>query len=118
MNDSNKEQAAINTDRAKSIEAIQAIKSGGSLRPTTPAARKKRWPSLSLIALMLLLAIPVIIYLLQSEPVTGLEGLGVAFCAVAQGIPLRRMSPTGDIRPRASLEPDAVPFIRVNRLNP
>ena len=90
MNDSNKEQAAVNTDRAKSIEAIQAMKSGESLRPTAPAARRKRWPSLSLIALMLLLAIPVIIYLLQSEPLTGLEGLGVAFCAVACGVLLVR----------------------------
>jgi len=85
MNDSNKEQLAINNDRTKSIEGVQATKSGEPLRPTTPTARRKRWPSLSLIALMLLLAIPVIVYLLQSEPATGLEGLGAALCAVACG---------------------------------
>ena len=85
MNDSNKEQLAIS---AKSIEAVQATKSGHPgepLHPTTPVARKKRWPSASLIALMVLFAIPVIGYLLQSEPATSFEGLGVALCAVACG---------------------------------
>jgi hypothetical protein len=88
MKDSNKEQVAINTDRTKSIEPIQAKKSGkpgGPLQSTTPIARRKYWPSASLITLMVLFAIPVVGYLLQSEPATSLEGLGVAVCAVACG---------------------------------
>jgi hypothetical protein len=88
MSDPKMEQLAINTDRAKSIESVQATKSGdpgGPLHPTTPVARRKRWPSASLIVLMVLLAIPVVGYLLQSEPTTSLEGLGVALCAVACG---------------------------------
>lgn len=88
MNDSNKEQPAIKTDRTKSIEAVQASESGqpgGPLQPTTPVARRRRWPSASLIALIVLFAIPVIVYLLRSEPATSLEGLGVALCAVACG---------------------------------
>jgi hypothetical protein len=88
MSDSKMEHLAINTDRTKSVEAVQATKSGGSgepLRPITPVARKKRWPSASLIVLMVLFAIPVVGYLLQSEPATSLEGLGVALCAVACG---------------------------------
>jgi hypothetical protein len=88
MSDPKMEQLAINTDRTKSVEVVQATKtgnSGGLLQPTTPIARRKRWPSASLIALMVLLAIPVIRYLLQSEPATSLEGLGVALCAIACG---------------------------------
>jgi hypothetical protein len=88
MDDLKIEQPASNTDRTKSIEAVQATKSGQAGEPplpTTPVARRKRWPSASLIALMLLFAIPVIGYLLQSEPATSLEGLGVALCAVACG---------------------------------
>jgi hypothetical protein len=88
MNDPKMEQPAINADRTKSIEAVQATKSdqpGEPLRPTTPVARGKRRPSASLIVLMLLFAIPVIGCLLQSEPVTSLEGLGVALCVVACG---------------------------------
>ena len=88
MNDPKIEQLAINTDRTKSIEAVQATKlgqAGEPLHPTTPIARRKRWPSASLIALMVLFAIPVVGYLLQSEPATSLEGLGVALCAVACG---------------------------------
>ena len=88
MSDPKMEQPAINTDRTKSVEPLQATKSGQSgepLRPTTPVARRKRWPSASLIALMVLFAIPVVGYLLQSEPATSLEGLGVALCGVACG---------------------------------
>jgi hypothetical protein len=88
MNESNKEHLAINTDRSKSVEAVQAAKSGdpgGTLQPTTPVVRRKRWPSAILIILMVLFAIPVVGYLLQSEPATSLEGLGVALCTVACG---------------------------------
>jgi hypothetical protein len=88
MNEPKIEQPVINTDRAKSIESVQATKSGKPgrpLYPITPVARRKRWPSSSLIALMVLFAIPVVVYLLQSEPATSLEGLGVALCGVACG---------------------------------
>jgi hypothetical protein len=88
MNDPKMEQPAINTDRTKSVEPLQATKSdqpGEPLRPTTPVVRRKRWPSASLIALMVLFAIPVVGYLLQSEPATSLEGLGVALFGVACG---------------------------------
>ncbi|HMD54259.1 MAG TPA: hypothetical protein VKJ65_06920, partial [Phycisphaerae bacterium] len=69
MNDSNKEQTAINTDRAKSIEAVQMAKSsqlGEPLRRTTSVTRRKGWHFASLIVLMPLGAIGVILYLLRS----------------------------------------------------
>lgn len=88
MNDLNKEQLTANTNRTKSIEAVQATKSGHpgvSMHPATPVARRKRWPFTRLIALMSLGAIPVIVYLLRHAPADMLEGLGVAFCAIACG---------------------------------
>ena len=88
MSDRKMEQPASNTDRTQSVESVKATKSGKlgeSLQPITPVARKKRWPSIGLIALMVLFAIPVVGYLLQSEPATSLEGLGVALCVVACG---------------------------------
>jgi len=88
MNDSNMEQLTACTNRTKSIEAVQATKSGHpgvSLDPATPVARRKRWRFTRLIALMSLGAIPVIVYLLRHAPADMLEGLGVALCAIACG---------------------------------
>jgi hypothetical protein len=88
MSDPNKEQPAINTIRAKSIEAVQATKSGQPgepLHPTTPVTRRKRWHFASSIVLMSLGAIAVIVYLLRSALAEEYEGLGAALCAVACG---------------------------------
>ena len=86
MNDSNKEQTAINTDRAKSIEAVQMAKSsqlGEPLRRTTSVTRRKGWHFASLIVLMPLGAIGVILYLLRSAFAEEFVGLGAALCAAA-----------------------------------
>jgi hypothetical protein len=43
MNDSNKEHLAVNTDRTKSIEAIQAAKSGNPGEPLRPTTSVSLW---------------------------------------------------------------------------
>jgi hypothetical protein len=88
MNDPKMEQSVNNPIRPESIEAIQSAKSGQAGTPSQPltqATRKKRWVFLGLIALVLLCAIPVIGYLRQSETAKRLEGLSLAFCAIAWG---------------------------------
>ena len=88
MNDSNDEQQAINSIRAKSIEAVQTAKSGQlgePLRPTTSVTGRKGWHFASLIVLIPLGAIAIIVYLLRSVLAERYEGLGAALCAVACG---------------------------------
>ena len=88
MNDPNKEHAVINNDPRESIGHVAATRSryyGESLPLTTPVARRKRWSSARLIALISLGAIPVIVCLLRYVPAERLEGLGVALCAIACG---------------------------------
>jgi len=88
MNDSNKEPPAINTDRAKSIEAVQATKSGdpgGPLHPTTSVTRRKHRHFVRLIALLSLGAIAVIVFVPRSVLAQRYESLGVALCAIACG---------------------------------
>ncbi len=88
MKDSNKEAFTASTNRTKSIETIHATKSGHpgeSLHPATPLARRKRWSSARLIALISLGAIAVIVHLLRNVPAAKLEGLGAGLCAIAFG---------------------------------
>lgn len=93
MNDSTKEQPHINTDRTKSIEGVQATKSGNPvepLYPTTSVTWRKRRHILRLIALILLGAIAVIVFVPRSVLAQRYEGLGVALCFVASGVFLVR----------------------------
>jgi len=93
MNDPKMEQLVINTDRTKSIEAVQATKSGRPgepLHPTTSVARRKRWHFVRLIALMSLGAIAIIIFVPRSVLAQRYEGLGIALCVVACGVFLVR----------------------------
>ena len=88
MNDSNEEQPDINTDSAKSIKSAQATKSGNHgelLHPTTSVTRRKRGRFASLIALILLGAIAVIVFVPRSVLAQRYEGLGVALCVIACG---------------------------------
>ena len=88
MSDQSIEQPAINTDRTKSIEAVQATKSGlrsEPPRPTTSVARRKGWHFASLIVLMPFGAVGVIFYLLRSAFAKEFEGIGAALCVVACG---------------------------------
>jgi len=93
MNDSNKEQLGINTDRTKSIDGVQATKSdnpGEPLLPTTSVARRKRRHFVRLIALVSLGVIAVIVYVSRSALAQSYEGLGAALCVIACGVFLVR----------------------------
>jgi hypothetical protein len=93
MSDSNKEQLAINTDRPKSIQAVQVTKSDQAsdlLHPTTLVARRKRRHFIELIALISLGATAFIIFVSRSAIAQPYEGLGIALCAVACGVLLVR----------------------------
>jgi hypothetical protein len=93
MNDSNKEELAINTTSAKSIEAVQATKSDHPDEPlhtTTSVIQRKRRHFVRMIALMSLGAIAVIVFVPRSVLVQRYEGLGVALCFVACGVFLVR----------------------------
>ena len=93
MNDSNKEQLAINTARTKSIEGVQATKSGNPgepLLPITSVAPRKRRHLVRLIALMSLGVIAVIVYVSRPALAQSYEGLAAALCVVACGVFLVR----------------------------
>lgn len=90
MNDPKMEQPAINTDRAESIEAVQATKAGGPLRPATLVTRRKRRHFVRLITLMSLGAIAVIVFVSRSVLAQSYEGLAAALCVVACGVFLVR----------------------------
>jgi hypothetical protein len=88
MNDPKIEQPVNNPIRLESIGTVQSGKSGAPRPPSQPltqATRKKRWVFLGVIAVVLLCAIPVIGFLRQSETAKRLEGLSLAFCAIAWG---------------------------------
>jgi len=90
MNDPNKEQLAINTDRAKSIGVVQGTDSGHSGEPlpqTTPVARRKRRRLVSLIGLMLSGATAIVVYRMRSALEYNGRYIGIiaAFCAIALG---------------------------------
>jgi hypothetical protein len=88
MEDDKKIPNVTGTTGTKSIEIIQARKSGRQ-DPRSPsltrATRRKRLYFLGVIALILVTAIPVIGYLRQSETAKRLEGLAIAICAIAWG---------------------------------
>lgn len=93
MPDEIKNSPANGTNGALSIDPIQTSKSGERVAPSRPprhAARKKRWYFFGLAALVLVCAIPVIGYLRQSETAKRVEGLGLAFSAIAWGLFLIR----------------------------
>jgi hypothetical protein len=93
MSDSNKEQLAINTDRPRSIQAVQATKfdqASDPPDPTTLVAWGKRRHFVELIALISLGAIAFIIFVSRSAIAQPYEGLGIALCAVACGVLLVR----------------------------
>jgi len=88
MSDPKMEQPAINIDRTKSIEAVQVTISdnpGGTLHPTTSVTRRKRRHFIRLIALILLGAIAVIVFVPRSTLAQRYEGLGAALCVIACG---------------------------------
>ncbi len=93
MNDSNEGQLAIHAGPTRSIEAVQASKSGNPgepLDPTTLVAQRKRRHFVKLIALMSLGAIAIIIYVLRPALVRSYEGIAVALCVAACGLFLVR----------------------------
>ncbi|HUA68637.1 MAG TPA: hypothetical protein VMA13_08820 [Candidatus Saccharimonadales bacterium] len=93
MNDSNEEQLAINTARTKSVEAVQATKSGDPYEPplpTTSVVRRKRRHLVRLIAMMALGVIAVIVYVTRPALAQSYEGLAAALCAIACGVLLVR----------------------------
>jgi hypothetical protein len=88
MNDAKTGQLNNNSSRPKAVEAVQTAKSEQPDPPSqslSPETRRKRWYFIGLIGLLLLGAIPIIGYLRQSETAKRLEGLGLAFCAIAWG---------------------------------
>src|ERR1700690_2136056 len=93
MNDSNKELLAIHTGRTKSIEGVQATKSGNPgepLLPITSVSPRKRRHLVRLIALMSLGVIAVIVYVSRPALAQSYEGLAVALCVIACGVFLVR----------------------------
>jgi positive regulator of sigma E activity len=93
MNDSKEEQPDVNTSRTKSIETVQATKSGNHGKPPYPTisiTRRKRLRFIGLIALVSLGAIVVIVFVSRSGLAHSYEGLAAALCVIACGVLLVR----------------------------
>ena len=87
MPDKKIEQRAVNADSTKSTQAAPATESSqpsGRARPAS-VSRWKHWKFRSSIALMVLGAIAIIVYLVVSGLAKQYAGLGAALCAIALG---------------------------------
>ena len=110
------EQPTTDTMRAKSVDAVQATKSGHCgepPHPTTSVARKKRRTSARLIALMLLVGIGAVVYFMRSMPASTLRdelvAFGVVICFLAcGGLLIRRVSRVLALGEEAQIEPPVV----------